>query len=122
MSGFPDVSWCKKGGSRDYVVTESFTWWIGKKQSGWVLLIPAGREFESSVPWWLHWAFSPDDPFFLKAAAIHDALLEMGTRNLFADSQWIEAAMSDHAPALRTWFAYFGMLLRRFGLWLIWGN
>ena len=122
MTDLPDVSWCVKGGSREYVVVRSFGWWIGMKDSGWMLEIPVGKEFESSVPWWLKWVFSPDDPFFLKAAAIHDALLEMGTRNLFADSQWIEAAMSDHAPALRTWFAYFGMLLRRFCLWLIWGN
>lgn len=111
------TGWCKQGGSRGYVTTRSLEWWIGKKQSGWLLDIPAGREFESSVPQWLQWLWSPDDPYFLKSACIHDALLEEGFREAFADSQWFEAALSEHAPPLRTWLAYTAMRLRRLALW-----
>lgn len=114
-----DVSWCKKGGTRGYVTTRPLEWWIGKKESGWLLTVPAGREFESSVPRILWWLFSPDDPFFLKSACIHDMLLEEGYRHAFADSQWFEAALSEHAPTLRAWLACRGMRLRRFTRWLI---
>ncbi len=115
----PDVSWCKKGGVRGYVVVHPLTWWVGKKNSGWVLYVPAGREFESSVPRWLHWAFSPDDPYFLKPAAIHDTLLETGFRPAFADSQWFEAALSEHAPPGRLRLAYAAMITRRYVLWAL---
>ena len=118
MSNSPDISWCRKGGSRGYVTTRNLDWWIGKKDSGWLLTVPAGREFESSVPRVLHWVFSPDDPFFLKAAAIHDMLLEEGYRTAFADSQWFEAALSVHAPKVRTRLAYSAMRARRFWKWV----
>ena len=109
--------WCTRGGSRGYVATQPLNWQIGKKGSGWVLTVPVGKEFKSSVPRILHWVFSPDDPRFLKSAAIHDTLLEAGYRRAFADSQWFEAAMSEHAPGLRTWIAYSGMRFRRFFHW-----
>lgn len=117
MSTLPNVSWCRKGGKRGYVTVQPIEWWIGKKESGWKFTVPVGREFESSVPRLLTWLFSPDDPFFLKSAAIHDALLEDGFRQAFADSQWFEAALSEHAPGLRTWVAYSFMRGRRFLLW-----
>ncbi|UWR55989.1 DUF1353 domain-containing protein [Phaeobacter inhibens] len=114
-----DTEWYRRGGTRGYVTTRDLTWSIGKKDSGWLLTIPAGREFESSVPAWLHWLFPPDDPYFLKSAVIHDTLLEEGYRVAFADSQWFEAALSEHAPALRTWAAYGAMRARRFWKWAL---
>lgn len=113
----PDLSWCMKGGSRGYVVTSPITWQIGKRGSGWVLHIPEGVEFESSVPRLLHWIWSPDDPFYLKAAAIHDTLLESGFRQAFADSQWFEAALSEQAPPMRARLAHAAMTARRFFKW-----
>ena len=113
----PDTSWCKKGGARGYVTTRPLDWWIGKKHSMWLLTVPAGREFESSVPRGLRWAFSPDDPLFLKSACIHDMLLEEGYRLAFADSQWFEAALSEGAPQLRVRLAHSAIRTRRFALW-----
>lgn len=117
MTAAPDTTWCRKGGPRDYVTTRPLSWAIGKKRSGWTLRIPAGRAFESSVPRLARWFFPPDDPFFLKAALVHDVLLEDGFRPAFADSQWFEAALSVHAPELRTWVAYGFMRSRRFLFW-----
>lgn len=114
MAGTPDTSWAVKAGSRGYVTVRAFDWWIGKENSGWVLTVPAGREFESSVPRLFRWFFSPDDPYFLKAAATHDMLLESGYRQAFADSQWFEAALSDHAPPFKTWLAFYWIGVRRF--------
>lgn len=107
-----DLTWCRKGGSRGYVVTRDIAWRIGSPDSGWVFRVAAGREFESSVPRRLHWLFPPDDPNFLKAAAVHDALLEVGHRRAFADSQWVEVALSVGAPRRRAIAAYAAMVLR----------
>jgi hypothetical protein len=96
------------------VVAQELHWAIGAPGSGWVLVVPAGREFESSVPRLLHWALSPHDPRFLKAAAVHDTLLERGHRRAFADSQWYEAALFDGAPRWKARAAYLAMVLRRF--------
>jgi hypothetical protein len=107
------LNWCEKGGLRGYVVTSPLIWEIGKNKSGWVFTVPVGKEFESSVPKCLQWLWSPDDPYYLKAAAIHDTLLENGYRPQLADSQWVEAAMSVGAPRIKTGVAYVFMVLRR---------
>jgi hypothetical protein len=110
-----DTSWCIKGGSRGYVTTRTVTWHLMWKTSPFVLTIPPGREFESSVPRVLQWIWSPDDPYYLKAALIHDTLLENGSRAFEADAQWRAAALSDHAPPLRTTIAFVAMWTRRLG-------
>lgn len=109
-----DVSWCKKGGSRGYITVSEVTWSIGVKNGPHVITIPEGREFESSVPLILQTLWSPDDPYFLKAALIHDHLLEGGWRRQSADAQWYEVALSVHAPIWKTRIAYMGMVVRRF--------
>jgi len=113
VSAKPDISWCAKGGSRGYVTTRAVSWNLMWKDSPFILTIQPGREFESSVPRLLKWVWSPDDPHYLKAALIHDVLLESGSRPFEADSQWRAAALSENAPPLRTGVAFTGMLLRR---------
>lgn len=111
-------AWCEAGGARGYVVTQAFTWDIGREGSDLKLHVPEGREFESSVPRSLQWLWSPHDPYFLKAAVVHDILLEDGNGAVFSDSQWFDAARSAGAPGLKTWVAYFGMMGRRFLQWV----
>ena len=108
-----------KGGSRGYVTASNMHWDIGLHNSGWVLTISQGTEFESSVPFLLRWFLSRDDPKYLKAALVHDVLLDRGFRPAFADSQWFEVALSEHAPVLKTWTISTLMKLRRFAYWVI---
>ncbi|PIE13834.1 MAG: hypothetical protein CSA70_03715 [Rhodobacterales bacterium] len=115
----PDVSWCEKGGARGYVTTRAVFWSLMWKGSPYVLEIPPGREFESSVPRALRWVWSPDDPQYLKAALIHDTLLESGSRWIEADSQWFAAALSEDAPRVKTALAWSAMILRRLFLWCL---
>lgn len=107
------LDWCERGGARGYVTKVTYTWHIGRNGSSWLLVIPAGFEFESSVPKPLRWLWSPDDPRYLLSAAVHDYLLESGHRKDFADSQWLEAALSVGAPRLKTQIARTGMRFRR---------
>lgn len=91
------LSWCVRGGARGYVTTAPVNVSIGKSGSGWFLSIAPGREFESSVPRLLRWILSPHDPRFLRAALIHDHLLETGHRPFFAAGEWHAAARADGA-------------------------
>ena len=109
-----DTSFYKMGGSRGYVSTKKVSWSIGIKDGPYLLNIPKGREFESSVPVPLRIFWSPDDPYFLKAALVHDHLLENGWRRQSADAQWYEVALSVGAPKFKTRMAYLGMVIRRF--------
>lgn len=117
QSDAPDLSWCAPSGAGRHRVTRAFIWSVGKKHSKWMLWIPEGFEFDSSVPRWLRPVFPPNDPWFLKAACVHDMLLAEGFRFAFADSQWFEAALSVGAPKLRTWTAYTLMRIHRFLRW-----
>lgn len=108
--------WCEYGSKRTYRVKIARPWHLGWKGSDFVVIVPVGFEFESSVPRGLRWLLSPDDPDFLWAAALHDYLLEKikGIRRPFADSQWLDAARSDNAPKLKRESAYLGMRARMF--------
>lgn len=64
------------GGIR-YRLTAALIWRIGN-QFGPVYRVPKGFEFEVSVPRLLRWIVSPHDHRFLKAAALHDHMLETG--------------------------------------------
>lgn len=87
----------ERGGSRGWVTTEAIEWDLGRKDSGYTLYIWAGKEFESSVPWYLTWLMNPDDPRFLLAACVHDVLLEDGFRPFFSASEWYDAALKGGA-------------------------
>lgn len=105
---------------RDYVTVRDLHWPIGVKGSAWIFTIEAGKQFESSVPRWVPvWIFDRHDPCFLKAAVIHDSLLEAGYNVTFADSQWLDAAKSGHAPRYRLRMGYAGIRLYRFVCWVL---
>ena len=72
MSIFTDQSdWHKPQGDA-YVTTAVLQWEVGKIGSGLWVRVPWGFAFDMSVPWWLRWLFSPHNPRYLKAAALHD--------------------------------------------------
>ena len=114
MASSPDISWCKQGGSRGWIVVKQVNWEIGKKGSDWDFHVEVGREFESSVPWFLKWVLDPNDPYFLKAAAIHDKLIEEGYRRPFCDAEWLDATRSVKAPKLKRELGNIAMRLRLF--------
>lgn len=98
-------------GGIEYRLKNPLVWEIGARGSGWLLFIPAGFVFESSVPRLLRWIVDPHDRRFLAAAAVHDHLLETGYRKAFAAGEWHDAAKAMNAP---TWLripALFGVVL-----------
>jgi hypothetical protein len=119
MMGIGRMSkWCVRGGARGYVVSRPVRWLVGCSASGFVVVVPAGFEFESSVPAWLRWVWSPHAPRYLRAAAVHDYMLESGHQPELADTQWLAVALSEGAPPMRTRLVYAFMGWRRLVRWL----
>ena len=90
-----------KGGSREYYTNKDIVWRVGKKDGELFLYIPKGTEFESSIPTWLRWLITTDHPQLLKAALIHDVLLDRGYRPVLAAIEWYDAALSDGFPRVK---------------------
>lgn len=89
----------ERGTVRRWRVLIPVKWEVGRKGSGDWVTIPAGREFESSVPWWARWFLRRDDPRFLLAAAVHDYMLESGRYGRAqAAAEWYDAALAGLAP------------------------
>jgi hypothetical protein len=102
-----------RGPAGRYATTAPLAWDVGRLGSGWVLTIPPGFAFDSSVPAWARWYFSPDDPRWLLAAAVHDCLLEQGHDRAFAACEWLRAARAMDSRK-RVWFAFVGVFLWAF--------
>lgn len=97
----------ERGASRRWRNRTPVTWHIGRAQSGRIITIPPGREFESSVPIWARLILSRDDPRFLLAALIHDVMLEDGIYGpTQAAAEWHDAALAGGAPRRLAALAY----------------
>jgi len=106
-----------RGTVRRWRTTHPIEWDVGRQASGHRVTIPAGTEFESSVPRLLRWWMRPDDPRYLLAALVHDYLLEAGIYGrLQAAADWDDAARAAGAPAGKTNLALMGIMAK--ALWL----
>jgi len=106
-----------RGKVRRWRTTRPIEWDVGRQASGHRVTIPAGTEFESSVPRLLRWWMRPDDPRYLLAALVHDYLLEARIYGrLQAAADWDDAARAAGAPAGKTNLALMGIMAK--SLWL----
>jgi hypothetical protein len=97
----------ERGTSRRWRSSAPVDWEIGRQGSGRWITIPAGRQFESSVPWWAWFFISRDDPRFLLAALVHDHMLEAGLYGRpQAAAEWYDGALAGGAPRWKAKLAY----------------
>ncbi len=82
----------------DYRLTRLLEWSVGGKFAPRAVIIPAGFQFNSSVPRWLWWLLSPHRPDLLLAACVHDYVLEQGHSRLQAAGEWLDGARAAKAP------------------------
>jgi hypothetical protein len=97
----------KSRGDDKFVTIKELVWRIGSK-SGPEYRIPAGWTFDVSVPKALQWLFSPSEPKFMKAAALHDHMLVYGWDRVTAGAVFHEALKADGvsvAKRLAMWLA-----------------
>jgi hypothetical protein len=93
-------------GSRIYVTRWPVMWEIGRKGSGWELVMEAGETFDISVPCGLRWLLSPHDRRLLPAALVHDELLREGHDVAFASAEFRRAALARGVNALFAWLLF----------------
>jgi hypothetical protein len=86
------------GGTR-FRLTRELIWRIGM-ETGPSYTVPAGFEFDVSVPRWLWWIFNPREQAYLKGAALHDHMLIHGWSRLTAAAEFHNALKAD---GVRLW-------------------
>lgn len=103
MSAYTDPGqWAERIHGIGYRVTAPLRWEVGRVGSGLWLEVPAGRVFDVSVPRLARCLFSPHDPRFRKAAALHDeALHHLRWSRLTAGAEFAEALRADGVGRLR---------------------
>lgn len=84
-----------------YRTTAPIAWEVGKVGSGWWFTVPAGTVFDVSIPTPLRLLFSPHDPRFLKAAALHDEMLKAGFDRLTSAAVFNDALKADGVSGAR---------------------
>jgi hypothetical protein len=115
--------WCLPVGGILYQSIRPLLWEVGVMGSGLIVTVPAGTVFDVSIPQpkprpdeWRHlpfWAirqvttkilnrvFSPHDPHYLKAAALHDEMLRRGWARTTAGAEFHEALKADKVAIWR---------------------
>lgn len=102
----------ERGVKRRWRNVSPIIWEVGRKGSGNHITIPAGTEFESSVPWVGRWFIGRDDKRFLLAALVHDHMLESGRYGpLQAAAEWFDGALAGGAPRTKAKIAVVGITL-----------
>lgn len=80
-------------------LARDLVWHIGH-ETGPAYPVPAGFEFDVSIPRWLWWLFDPREQAFLKGAALHDHMLIHGWSRLTAAAEFHNALKAD---GVRLW-------------------
>lgn len=105
------------GRRRDWRTLCDTHWEIGRPGSGRWVVIPAGREFEVSVPRALRWFISPDDPRWMLGALVHDFMLESGRYGApQAAAEFYDGALAAGAPRWKAKLAFVAV-----AAWAVWG-
>jgi hypothetical protein len=81
-----------------YALINELPWDIGKKGSGLTYIVQAGHVFDVSIPKLFRWIFSPHDKRFMKAAALHDHMLQAGWSRTESAAIFHEALKADGVP------------------------
>ena len=100
MSRYTELSaWCEPLDGIRYRSTKPIIWEVGRKGSGLEVAVPAGTDFDVSVPRWARWLIDPHDTRFLKAACMHDMLLAWGWDRLTSAAVFGGALKADGVSA-----------------------
>jgi hypothetical protein len=107
------IDWCERIGD-DYVTTRAIRWQIGRVGSGHIYTVWPGYRFDVSIPWWARLVFDPHDARYLKAACLHDHMLEAGWDRVTAGAIFHQALRADGVPAWRRLAMWLAVSVYRF--------
>ena len=77
-------------------------------------MVPAGYEFDVSIPRALSWAFDPTDPRYLKASALHDWALDQGWDGVSSAASFSDALLAEKVGFARRWAMVFAVIAYKF--------
>lgn len=114
MSAFTQAQeWAERRGEI-YITTKPLAWEIGRKGSALWLRVPVGFAFDVSIPRCLRWIWSPHNPQYLKAAALHDYALIDGWDRVSAAAAFSEALMASGVGRFTRLAMVLGVIVRKF--------
>ena len=97
-----------------YIMGDNLHWEIGRVGSGLWITVPKDFEFDLSVPYVFSWIFNPNEPHYLKAAALHDYLLSENYDWVFAAGVFNRALKSDGVNGFKRSAMFFSVLLYKY--------
>ena len=97
-----------------YQLAYPLAWHIGTL-SGPLYEVQEGFLFDVSIPWWATWLFSRHDPKFLKAAALHDHMLQAGWSRITAGAEFHNALAADRVPVWQRITMWLAVSLWKYG-------
>ena len=96
MSAFTNAAdWSEPIGGIKYRVKDPLVWLVGSVSTGASYTVPVGFRFDGTVPKLARWLFSPHNPKYRKAFALHDWFLHLGWDRFTAGAQFHEALKAD---------------------------
>ena len=116
MSDFTSFDNFELVSGNTYVMGDTVTWDIGVQDSGWVLELTKGFEFDLSVPRCLEWVLSPHNRQILLASAVHDKLLLDGHDPAFASSEFRRACVARGVNVYLAWVLFLATFMWTFRL------
>lgn len=98
----------------DYRTNRSIRWQIGRVGSGYLYAVPPGYLFDVSIPCWARVVFSRHDRRYLKAACLHDHMLDSGWDRVTAAAIFHQALRADGVGRLRRLVMFLAVSVYKF--------
>ena len=102
------------GNTAKYRTLYPIVWDIGFKGNHNKETVPAGYEFDVSIPWFARWIFNRHNPRYFKAAALHDYMLEIGYDKVSAAGAFNHGLKSKKVPYVTRFIMTLAVALYRF--------
>ena len=94
-----------------YSLCGSLSWYVGKKDSQWLLVVPDGYRVDVSAPRFTEWFIDVHDTDLLAAAAVHDYLLDLGFDKAFASSEFRRCLVARGVGVWKAWAFFWATLV-----------
>ena len=101
-----------------YTLGSDLEWAFGRCEAKKPIIIKKGYNVDVSVPRLLEWAFDPHNNAHIRAAAVHDSLLEKGYARDFCSSEFRCALILGGVKPKLAWTAYFFTMMYNLFKWL----
>jgi hypothetical protein len=111
LSTFTDQDNWYERTANGYLTTDELVWEIGRIGSGLYFFVPVNTPFDVSIPRGLRWLYSPLNPRYLKAAALHDYALASGWDRVSSAALFNDALKANKVGGLERLSMVIGVII-----------